>query len=37
MGMTNPETVHYGMWYGSSIVICAYALIRILIVAKRKD
>ena len=24
MGMINPETVHYGMWDGSSIVISAY-------------
>ena len=37
MGMTNPETVHYGMWDGSSIVICAYALTLILITMKRKD
>ena len=37
MGMTNPETVHYGMWDGSSIVICAYALTLILITIKRKD
>lgn len=37
MGMTNPETVHYGMWDGSSIVICAYALTLILITLKRKE
>ena len=37
MGMTNPETVHYGMWDGSSIVICAYALTLILITVKRKE
>ena len=37
MGMTNPETVHYGMWDGSSIVICAYALTLILITIKRKE
>ena len=37
MGMTNPETVHYGMWDGSSIVICAYVLTLILIAMKRKE
>lgn len=37
MGMTNPETVHYGMWDGSSIVICAYVLTLILITVKRKE
>lgn len=37
MGMTNPETVHYGMWDGSSIVTCAYALTLILITVKRKE
>ena len=37
MGMTNPETVHYGMWDGSSIVICAYVLTLILITLKRKE
>ena len=37
MGMTNPETVHYGMWDGSSVVICAYALTLILITLKRKE
>ena len=37
MGMTYPETVHYGMWDGSSIVICAYALTLILITIKRKE
>lgn len=37
MGMTNPTTVHYGMWDGSSIVICAYALTLILVTVKRKE
>ena len=29
VGMTNPETVHYGMWDDSSIVICEYAMMHI--------
>lgn len=37
LGMTEPKTLHYGLWDGSSTIICAYALLFILIFVKRKE
>ena len=37
LGMTEPKTMHYGLWDGSSTILCAYALVFILICFKRKE
>ena len=35
--MTEPKTLHYGLWDGSSTVLCAYALVLIFLCVKRKE
>lgn len=37
LGMTEPQTLHYGLWDGSSTVLCAYVIVVILIITKRKE
>ena len=37
LGMTEPKTMHYGLWDGSSTILCAYMLAFILICVKRKE
>ncbi len=37
LGMTEPKTLHYGLWDGSSTILCAYILVFILLCIKRKE
>lgn len=36
-GMTDPQTIHYGLWDGSSTILCAFILVVLLIYHKRKS